>query len=146
MKFPYRRFRVELFDGEPLTEIYRPIVPILVHGPSGSARVYPLLDCGADYTILPMSVANVVGIELDTNRRGTVGGIEGGSLLTYPGAAELELNDRVQSYRWRTSIRFAEGNNMLLGHLGCLEFFTATLDHFGRIFELEPNAAYARRT
>jgi hypothetical protein len=138
MRFPYRRFRVQLFDGGPPSEIYRPIVPLVVHGPMGSALVHPLLDCGADYTILPQSVATAVGIELDVNRPGTIGGIEGGSLITYPGDAELEVSDHIQICRWQTTVRFVAGNNMLLGHLGCLEFFTATLNHF----ELEPNAGY----
>jgi len=146
MKFPYRRFRVELFDGEPLTEIYRPIVPLLVHGPEGTALVHALLDCGADYTVLPLAVASAVCIELDRGRPGTIGGIEGGSLLTYPGDTELELSDRIESFRWHTTVRFAEGNNMLLGHLGCLEFFRATLDHFGRVVEFLPNAAFPGST
>ena len=142
MNFSYRRFLVELFDGASLTEVYRPIVPILVHGPHDSLLVRPLLDCGADFTLLPLSVAAATGIELDMDRAGTVGGIEGGSLVTYSGEAELELSDGVQSYRWPTTVRFAEGNNMLLGHLGCLEFFTAILDHYHRSFSLEPNAMY----
>ena len=142
MNFAYRRFRVELFDGESLSEIYRPIVPILVHGPRDSLLIHPLLDSGADFTLFPISVATVIGVEPDTNRPGTVGGIEGGSLATFPAEVELELNDGTQNYRWVATVRFAEGNNMLLGHLGCLEFFAATLDHESRMFSLEPNASF----
>ncbi|MCI0334561.1 MAG: hypothetical protein L0228_15190 [Planctomycetes bacterium] len=142
MNFDYRRFLVELFDGEPLSEIYRPIVPILVHGPRDSLLVRPILDSGADFTLLPLSVANATGVELVMDRIGTVGGIEGGSLVTYPGEVVLELNDGTQSYRWPTTVRFAAGNNMLIGHLGCLEFFIATLDHHNHTFSLEPNAIY----
>ena len=142
MKFRYRSFNVALFDGEPASEIFRPIAPLLIHGPDGSALIYPLLDCGADYTLLPNSVADAVGIELDTERPGTVGGIEGGSVVTYPGDAELELSDKVESYRWPTLVRFTDSNNMLLGHLGFLEFFTAIMDHHGRTFELTLNDAF----
>jgi hypothetical protein len=146
MRFAYRPFLVELFDGASLTEVYRPIVPILVHGEHVSLLLRPLLDCGADFTLLPLDVADAIGIELDTEHVGTVGGIEGGSLITYPGEVELELSDGNISYRWRTTVRFAAGNNMLLGHLGCLEFFTATLDHYGRAISLEPNAIYPGTT
>jgi len=142
MRFAYRPFLVELFDGASLTEVYRPIVPVLVHGPKASLLLRPLLDCGADFTLLPLDVAEATGIEFDSDHVGTVGGIEGGSLVTHPGEVELELNDGVRSYRWRTTIRFAAGNNMLLGRLGCLEFFTATLDHYQRSISLEPNAIY----
>ena len=45
-------------------------------------------------------------------------------------------------YRWRTTLHFAEGNNMLLGHLGCLEYFVATLDPLGHC--LAPGEARAR--
>jgi hypothetical protein len=89
-----------------------------------------------------LDVAKAIGIDLDTARVGTVGGIEGGSLDTYPGEVELELADKTTSYRWPTTVRFAAGNNMLLGHLGCLEFFVATLDHHQRTIALEPNAIY----
>jgi hypothetical protein len=142
MKFAYRRFLVELFDGEPVTEIYRPIVPILVNGPRDSVLVHALLDTGADFTLFPLTVASLIGVEPDRSRPGTVGGIEGGSLVTYPCQVELELNDRTQSHRWLATVRFADGNNILLGHLGCLEFLTATLDHSSRAISLEPNAHF----
>lgn len=89
-----------------------------------------------------MQVAKAIGVELDKKRPGTVGGIEGGSLVTYPGEVELELRDGNSTFRWQAEVRFAEGNNMLLGHLGCLEFFTETLDHFRRTISLEPNAIF----
>jgi hypothetical protein len=145
MSFSYRPFLVELFDGASLTEVHRPIVPILVHGPQASLLLRPLLDCGADFTLLPLAVATATGIKLDMGRAGAVGGIEGGSLVTYPGVAALELSDSVLSYRWTTTVHFASGNNMLLGHMGCLEFFTATLDHYHRSFSLEPNELYLSR-
>ncbi len=91
-------------------------------------------------------MAEATGIELDTDQLGTVGGIEGGSLVTYLGEAELELSDGTMSYRWSTKVRFAAGNNMLLGHLGCLEYFTAVLDHYQRTISLEPNAIYPSTT
>lgn len=146
MNFSYRRFLVELFDGASLSEIHRPIVPILVRGPRDSLLVRPLLDSGADFTLFPLSVAAATGIDLDINRAGSVGGIEGGSLVTYPGDVELELSDGTQSYRWTTTVRFADGNNMVLGHLGCLEFFTVTLDHYQRDVLIEPNAIYPGKT
>lgn len=142
MNFSYRKFLVELHDGASLSEVYRPIVPVLVKGPHDSLLLRPLLDCGADFTLFPMAVARAIGVVLDTDRAGTVGGIEGGSLVTYPGEVELELRDGNSTFRWRTTVRFAEGNNMLLGHLGCLEFFTATLAHFRRTISLEPNAIF----
>jgi hypothetical protein len=141
MKLDYRRFLVEL-DGQPASEIFRPIVPILIRGPRTSVLLRPLLDCGADFTLLPISVATLVGIELNHDRTGIVGGIEGGSLTTTPGEAELELTDGRKTFRWQSTVRFAEGNNMLLGHLGFLEFFTATLNHCHRTFSLEPNERY----
>jgi len=142
MNFAYRRYLVELFDGASLSEVYRPVVPLLVHGPRSSLLLRPLLDSGADFTLLPLAVAQTIGVEVDTDRAGTVGGIESGSLVTYPGEVGLELSDGTQSYRWRTTVRFAAGNNLLLGHLGSLEFFTVTLDHYARTISLEPNVIF----
>jgi hypothetical protein len=142
MKFAYRRFLAELFDGESLSDIYRPIVPVFIHGPRDSLLIRPLLDSGADFTLLPLSVATAIGVDLDMDRIGTVGGIEGGSLATYSSDVEFELNDGNERYRWSATVRFAAGNNMLLGHLGFLEFLIATLDHHNRTFSLEPGAGF----
>jgi len=146
MNFKYRRYLVEMFDGAHLTEIYRPIVPLVINGPKGSLRIRPLLDSGSDFTLFPLSVAEVIGIEVHRDRIGAVGGIEGGSLATYPGNVELELSDNVESCRWTTTIYFSASNNMLLGHLGALEYFTVTLNHYERTFSLEPNEVFPGQT
>src|SRR5687768_12769579 len=71
LRFPYL---AELIHGAtppslppPSTVRWRPLVPVQVYGPSASTFVSfgrALVDSGADDTILPLDVANLLGISL----------------------------------------------------------------------------------
>ena len=142
MNLPYRPYRVRLCHGEPYTKVWRPTVQINLHGPLGSVKLNALVDPGADQTMLPRQFPDALGIAVDEQRPGSVRGVSGSPLIVYPGEAEIEIVHQRQSFRWRAAIRFGPGNHVLLGQLGCLEFFTATFDHYRRFFELEPNELY----
>jgi len=142
MKLPYRPYRVRLYRGEPFVTVWRPMVQTLLHGPLGTAKLNALLDCGADQTMFPRQFADALGIAVDDSRPGNVRGVGGAALTVHPGHAELEIRDGRQGYRWPSTIQFGPGNHVLLGQLGCLEFFVATLDHHGRLLTLTPNSAF----
>ena len=142
MKFPYRSRNVRLFSGQQPVTVFRPIARVLLHGPSATVRLNALFDTGADHTMFPERFAQLVGITLNRNRPCTIRGIGGSPMTVYPGDAELELTDGVDSYRWKAEIFFAPANNVLMGHLATFEYFTATFDHQGRTFELIPNTAF----
>jgi hypothetical protein len=142
MKLPYRCYRVRLYHGEPHTTVWRPMAPIILHGPLGSVRLNAVVDSGADRTMLPRQFADALGITVDNERPGSVQGVGGVPMVVHPGEVELEIVDRQQTYRWRTSIRFAPSNHALLGQLGFLEFFNATFDHHRRVLELKPNEVF----
>jgi len=142
MKLPYRPYQVRLVQSEPLVSVWRPTTYVFLHGPLGTVRLNALVDSGADQTLFPMQFADALGITLDRERAGAIRGVSGSPITVYPADVEIELTNLKESYRWSATVRFAPGNNILLGHLGCLEFFTLTLDHHGRSFELAPNSCY----
>jgi hypothetical protein len=92
--------------------------------------------------MLPRLFANALGIVVDEQRPGSVRGVGGTAIIVHPGEAELEIAQPRHSFRWRAAVRFGSANHVLLGQLGCLEFFTARFDHYGRVFELEPNEVF----
>jgi hypothetical protein len=90
-----------------------------------------------------MSVADRVGAELFRDNHDAVRGVSGHEILIVPGRVLLELISDDGSYQWSAVIGFAEFASpeeecSLLGHAGCLEFFTATFDGVARVFELTP--------
>ncbi len=103
MRFAYRPYLVELFRGEPATEIYRPVVPLLVHGPTGTERVNALVDSGADYTMLPLAVAVATGIAVDRSRPGTIGGVGGAVVKTLAKNQRKSLSDGESDAKLRNS-------------------------------------------
>jgi hypothetical protein len=142
MKWPYRPYRVRLYHGEPYTTVWRPTVRLILHGPLGSVKLNALVDPGADQTMLPRQFADALGISVDDGRPGSVRGVGRSSLIVYPGEAALEIAHQGQSFRWQATIRFGPADHVLLGQLGCLEFFTATFDHYHRELTLETNERY----
>lgn len=142
MKFLYNSYQVRLVRDEPLVTVWRPTTSVFLHGPLGTVRLNALVDCGADQRIFPMQFAEAMGITLDYDRVGSIKGVSGKPIEVYPADVELELTDLKASYRWSATVRFAPGNNVLLGHLGSLEFFTVNLDYHNRLFELSPNNAF----
>jgi hypothetical protein len=142
MKCPYRPYRARLYQGEAYTTVWRPTVRLILHGPRGSVKLNALVDPGADQTMLPREFADALDIAVDEQRPGSVRGLGGSPLTVYPGEAELQIVHQEQRFRWRATIRFGPANHVLLGQLGCLEFFTATFDHYLRELTLDPNEKY----
>jgi len=63
MRFPYTSSIVPSIDNGETIVLLRPEVPIRIHGSLGHADVLALVDTGADHSILPLSVADELGIE-----------------------------------------------------------------------------------
>jgi hypothetical protein len=108
--------------------VYRPEAKIRVSGTGGEAYLRVLLDTGADHTILPYSIAGVIGAELFEDEADAAKGVSGHEIAIVPGKVELELLGRDESCRWTAVIGFAQfASSMdecsILGHADCLEFF-----------------------
>ena len=143
MKFDYRGY-VSVFPGtKDYRLILRPVITIRVIGPKAEARWDALVDSGADETLFPRSLAEALGVELDSQRTSVAAGISGEPLKIQYGDVELRLESGPEIVAWRTTVGFVDFGSaseevIILGHGGCLDYFTATFR--GEIAELELEA------
>ena len=144
MRFPYTLSIVPSIESGEEIVLLRPEVPIRIHGPAGRADVLALVDTGADNSILPLSVADDLGIET-TQGKGPGATAFGGQQIALSFAeVVLELSQHDAVIRWRARLYFADFPDdsekaVILGHEGFLDYFTATFDGAGCFVELEPN-------
>jgi predicted aspartyl protease len=130
--------------------IVRPVITIRIAGSRSAARWDALVDTGADETLLPLSLAELLGVELDAEGTSLAAGISGDKLTIHYGEVEFQIAEGIEEVKWRSTVGFVEFGNsdeeiIVLGHSGCLDFFTAIFN--GELAELEmmPNALLAAR-
>ncbi len=147
MKFPYKRYHVISSTATNSIVVSRPVIPICVIGPGDMVDIFALADTGADETILPRSVGELIGAEIDDTAQSRVTGISGHQVAVAPGTVEIEITDGQETYRWSTQVSFIsfyDPNDevAVLGHRGCLDFLTATFDGNRRTLDLVANTKF----
>jgi len=75
MEFQFRKV-----FSKRLGEVLKPIIPVTLIGAKERAGVSMLLDSGADLSLIPYSVGEAIGLELDLENRSEVQGIGEGSI------------------------------------------------------------------
>jgi hypothetical protein len=145
MKFPYREY-VGIYPGtDDFRLILRPIITIRILGSRSQARWDALVDTGADETLFPLALAELLGVELDPRMVGVAAGISGDRLKVHYGAVELQIENGPEVVSWKTTVGFADFQSesdepVILGQDGCLEFFTASFDGENAELELVANS------
>jgi hypothetical protein len=130
-------------SGEPEL-VARPQILIRVIGLNRKRRVPALVDTGADYTILPRSLGDLLRVPMTPGNGPPPVGFGGHELPTMFGDVQLELTLDGQVHCWLTRTQFYEyaspdHETVVLGHVGFLEFFTATFDCEKFELTLTPN-------
>jgi len=143
MRFRYRSIVVAVQDGDFLV-IERPEIPLKLIGPHDSSIVRGLVDTGADYTILPTSVADSLGIPLRLAHGMDAKGFGGQRVALLEGEIVMELGSDDETIRWSDTVCFhdfadAADESIVLGHAGFPNYFTATLDGLEGLLTLAPN-------
>ncbi len=131
---------------------YRPLVPLRIRAPAtGLFRDYSqaLVDTGADDTIFPLSIAQVLNVSLlpdvpvasSIRWRGSRYPIRFGSVL-------LEVSDGRESWSWPALVAFTAApiRYPLLGQAGCLQYLTVTFFGPDRSFSSTPLRASRERS
>jgi hypothetical protein len=77
MKFPYRQYISQYPGTSDFRLILRAVISVRITGPRVSARWDALVDTGADETLLPLSLGEVLGVVLDRDTTSQAAGITG---------------------------------------------------------------------
>ena len=93
-------FPFEKRYSERLGQILKPIIPVSIIGPKRSVNLFMLVDSGADISLLPYSVGETIGLELDIANRSEIHGIGEGSvpyILSHSGLiiGDIEISIRI---------------------------------------------------
>ena len=128
MNFPYAAYEVEPTPSQPEESIiYRPIIPFRLTGSAGAAVFYGLLDTGADETLLPRAMAELVDVAVDLSPATTMLSASGEVEVVY-GQVTLEVGRGRGRYRWQGTVGIVDQpwEEAVLGHAGFLRYFDVT--------------------
>lgn len=149
VRFKYLPFRTEPSPTIPDGSLHRPMIPIRVIGPVTDWAMFAFVDTGADETTLPRSIGDRVGATIDETVPLPVTGIGGQTLQGFSGDIHIEVRQGAELYRWRQRVRFAsfarpEDEITILGHVGFLNYFTATFNGKKREITLKANGTFPK--
>lgn len=148
MRFEYVAYTVQSSPTIPDGVVYRPEVTVRLSGPLGNFVVSALIDTGADETVLPRSLAGVLGVVPDDEHAGHAQGVTGQYMSIAPGELAIEIVGPDLTYRWTTLVSFADFPNsadecVILGHVGALEYFVTEFDGENRVGTIRPSGRFS---
>ena len=146
MKFSYREYVSQFAGSSDYRLILRPVITIRVAGPKSQARWDALADTGADETLLPLAMADLLGVELDDEVTSLAAGISGDRLTIHYGDVEFQIAGDDDVVSWKTLVGFVEFGSsedevIVLGQGGCLDYFSARFDGENAELDLVPNSS-----
>ncbi len=94
MDFPFVRRPSRRFG-----KLLKPIIPVRISGPGRAINVFRLLDSGADLSMLPYSVGEAIGLQLDMGTRSEAQGIGEGAVPYILGEVDLQIGASALSAR-----------------------------------------------
>lgn len=118
--------------------VYIPTLPISLNGfPIGQA----MIDTGADVTILPMELYQVLGVDLDPRKAIEMCSAGGGRFKAVPSSEKITYSIDHSGFRpiiWKGTVFFAsEQPIVLLGHYQCLAELKIILDGKRKMISVE---------
>jgi hypothetical protein len=122
----------------------RPLVNILVIGPTDSRLRPALLDSGADDTIFPETLATDIGLDLTSAPSGLATVANLGLVPLRYADVTLRLTDGFEQHEWPATVGFTSAplTHPSLGFAGVLQFFSATFFGDREEVELTVNSLY----
>lgn len=144
MKFEYRPAIIATPDGGDYLLILRPEIPVTIIGRRDASPIIGLVDTGSDNTILPMSVAEKLGVPVRATAGPPAQVFGGNHVQLFAGEVAFELRSADEFIHWKADVYFhdfppGEVETAILGHAGFLDYFTATFDGLEGILTLLPN-------
>ena len=96
--------------------IYEPTIPVTIEGPKQSTDIFMIIDSGADISLVPYSVGEAIGLELDMKNRRDVRGIADGSVSYILSKVGLKIGD-IDDVEVRIAWALTDGVPLVLGRL-----------------------------
>ncbi len=90
-------FRYKKFQRADGHHCYGPWVPLTVIGKKDILEIVFLLDSGADYTVIPLALAEILGLDLSKPKEKTKG--VGGEIETIPTRMNVNLKGPHENYK-----------------------------------------------
>jgi hypothetical protein len=123
--------------------VFRPQIRVWIEGPARIAQVVGLVDTGADVTLLPRRLGDLLAVTLDEGSTSPVAGLAGVGIDVSTGMVRWHLGEDRTGPSWSSRVGFvsyADPNDeaIILGHAGFLEYFVATFDGRARHLDLTP--------
>ena len=118
--FPYQYKHIEF------GEVFNPYISIPVKASWGWQNLWFLVDSGADTTMLTLSLANQLGLNVNKNKKTELFGIGENSVPAYPGKINLKLGNFI--FDARCYFIDAEDSTLLLGRLDIFDKFNIYFD------------------
>ena len=137
MEFEYAKYQTRAGT------IYRPAINILF---TYKSRRFPykdaLVDTGSDFILLPISIAEILGVEPDLETISEINCACGHSFKSYESKYPLDLIVDRKGFmpkKWPTHVQFVDAEiTPLLGFRGFLDKFDATFFSSRHVLRLEP--------
>lgn len=131
IEFPFKKRR-----SRRLGEILKPLIPVRLIGPKSSETVLMLLDSGTDLSLIPYSVGEAIGLELDMSNRSEVQGIGEGSVPYI--LSQVKLGIGAAEVTARIGWALIEEVPFLLGRLDVFRRFAVEFREFEGKILLKP--------
>jgi hypothetical protein len=106
------------------------------------------VDTGSDDTLVPLSVAQHIGANIDPSHTWQVAGISAQPVDAVSAEIEFELVTPSERFRWPAKVGLVDFANpedefTILGHASFLDYFLATFDGNIHALELTPAASFS---
>jgi len=121
-------FPFEKRYSDNLGKILKPYIPVNIIGPKKSVNIFMLLDSGADISMIPYSVGEIIGLDLDMEKHSEVQGI-GESSVPYI-LSNIKLNIREFKLSIRVGWALIEEVPFILGRLDFFQAFSVEFRSF----------------
>ena len=133
--FPYQEQRgVDPSPAAPGRPIFRPKIPLKIFGPRDDHSVaVALVDTGADETILPLSIARPLRVQLGSKLHSLRDANDNPVYVRY-GILRLTIAQvGVGEYTWEANVGFQKSRRYsVLGYAGCLDRLDVRFDGANR--------------
>jgi len=135
-------FKYKLVKRSDNVEIKSPSIPVTLAGSGGKYQFIALVDSGADISVIPKEVAELLGLDL-SGKREEARGI-GGKVPSVQTKLQIELIKPHEIYNYNIPVKVIldvkdEEIPVILGRAGFFDKFVITFDQKEEKIILKPN-------